>query len=123
MDANNDIELVAIQAIILFARRWAMDHFNHAHWQTATLLDAPAFRVTFPDIDTMHIEPYMHGVPMSAGEMDYRLCIPAHGAVRWHPTSLMLGIRQMPDLVLPKPTPEQQRAITADAVSAYYRKR
>jgi hypothetical protein len=117
MDATNDLELAALKAIILYARHWACEHFNHANWRTATLLDEPSFRVTFPDVDTMHVEPYCFGQPMHTGVMDYRLRIPKQGAITWHPMYKMLGVRQLPELVLPAPTPEQYQALVQETIN------
>lgn len=98
METRNPDELQAIKRAIPTARTWAKLHFNHAHWETATLLDAPAFRVTFPDVDTMHVEPYLCGVAMKTCVMDYRLRFHKDGRVTWRPAYKLLG--EWPELVV-----------------------
>ena len=104
METKTDIELQAVQHCIKIAREYARKHFRANMATNNTLLDPPCFKVDFPDVDLMVVTPMMYGAEIGP-PIRYRLRFDHNngGAVSWHPTELLYGIRKLPDLPVPKP--------------------
>lgn len=78
VDAETPEELEMVRYIIEQSQKWAREHFNAANAETATLLDAPAYRVTFPTLDTMDVTPMIYG-RVAGMTLHYQLVLTHHG--------------------------------------------
>ncbi len=93
IEAQNDEELEMVRQIIERAHEWALEHFNAAGAETATLLTPLAYFVEFPALDRMIVSPAMYGkMKMS---FEYQLVLSHRGAY-W------LGKHPIYNIYLPK---------------------
>lgn len=104
VEIKTEAEYLAVKRCVEIARDFSKSHFHADKCETSTLIDPPCFRVVFPDVDRMMVTPMMYGLPCGP-DIHYRLRFDHKhgGAVSWHPTELLYGLRRLPDLPVPRP--------------------